>query len=88
MCGLLAPRPIWSRTTPAGGRYLEAEPETGVGQQMDAALHHLLGDDEVGRQLGFNVGTAEIFSVLTLGGRGNLCRDHKDRHRPAEQGKV
>lgn len=55
--------------------YLEAEAETGVGQQVDAALHHVLGDAEVGEELGLHVGPVEIFSVLALAGRRNLCRE-------------
>lgn len=66
------------------GRYLEAEPETGVRQQVDAALHHVLGDAEVGGELGFHVGAVQIFSVLALGGRRHLCRDHMDGHRQTD----
>lgn len=65
--------------------YLEAEPQTGVGQQVDAALHHVPGDAEVGGQLSLHVGDVEIVNVLILGGGRNLCGDHKDHQRGKEQ---
>lgn len=63
----------WIRT----GRYLEAEPEAGVGQQMDAALHDVFSDAEVGGKLCFHIRTVKIFNILTLiGGRRDFCKDH------------
>lgn len=73
------------KTAPAETeQYLEAEPETGLGQQVDAALHHVLGDAEVGGELRLHVGAVQILRVLALSGRRHLCRDHRDGHRPTE----
>lgn len=39
-------------------QHLESEPETGVGQQMNAALHNIFSDVEVGGKLCFHIRTA------------------------------
>ncbi len=53
-------------------QYLESEPETGVGQQMNAALHNIFSDAEVGGKLCFYIRTIEVFSILTLCGRRDI----------------
>lgn len=56
-------------------QYLESEPETGVGQQMNAALHNIFSDAEVGGKLCFHIRATDIFNILTLHGRRDFWRD-------------
>lgn len=54
--------------------YLETDPEIWVRQQMNAALHHVFGDAEVGGELCFHIWAVKIFNILTLRGRGDFWR--------------
>ncbi len=62
-------------TTLQQRQYLESEPETRVRQQMNAALHNIFSDAEVGGKLCFHIWTTNIFNILTLRGRRDLCRE-------------
>ena len=54
---------------------LEPESETGVRQQVNAALHYIFSDAEVEGELCLHIRTTNIVNILTLQGRGVLWRD-------------
>lgn len=56
-------------------QYLQPQPKTGVRQQMNAALHNIFSDAEVGGKFCCHIRTTNIFSILTLCGRRDLCKD-------------